>query len=192
MNHPYRVLTSVPVMLGRTRLFEQLERHLLKLTPDHVQVVGPKLYGKTVLLSHLANKYRSGSSAYVASAYVDLRHSTPQTDGEFRQRLAEAIKAALAPVTPSAADFIDLSEPRLHELIVLVLDQLDNDSQRLLVVLDGFDHVLAAPDLTRHLWDQLRALSQKGSIRLVTGSRQPLRTLCRTDESRTSTSGSLC
>ena len=46
MNHPYQVLgTSVPSLLSRKRLLDQVERHLLKPSPDHVQVVGPSLYG---------------------------------------------------------------------------------------------------------------------------------------------------
>ena len=54
------------------------------------------------------------------------------------------------------------------------------------MVLDGFDYVLDGPGLTRNLWDQLRSLAQKTSLRLVTGSRRPLRELCRTEGSRTS------
>jgi hypothetical protein len=58
-------------------------------------------------------------------------------------------------------------------LLVLVFDELDKDNKRLLIVLDGFDHVLAGTGLTRNLWDQLRSLGEKGSLRLVTGSRRP-------------------
>ena len=54
------------------------------------------------------------------------------------------------------------------------------------MVLDGFDYALAGTGLTRNLWDRLRALAQRDSLRLVTGSRRPLRELCRTEESRTS------
>ena len=53
-------------------------------------------------------------------------------------------------------------------------------------MLDGFDYALAGAGLTRNLWDQLRSLAQKTSLRFVTGSRRPLRELCRTEESRTS------
>lgn len=173
-------------MLGRKRLFEQLERHLLKPSPDHVQVVGPTLYGKSVLLSHLATKHQGVSAHYLTSGYVDLRHAPPATDGDFRRRFAELVKQALTAAQSPVADYLDLADPNLHELLVLVFDELDNKKQRLLLVLDGFDHVLAGTGLTRTLWDQLRSLAQKGSLRLVTGSRRPLRELCKTDESRTS------
>ena len=62
----------------------------------------------------------------------------------------------------------------------------ENEGTRLLVVLDGFDYALAGTGLTRNLWDRLRALAQRTSLRLVTGSRRPLRELCRTEETRTS------
>jgi hypothetical protein len=186
VSHSYQILgTSVPSLLGRKQLLDQIERHLLKPSPDHVQVVGPSLYGKSVLLNHLATKYRSGSP-YLTTAYVDLRHAPPATDGDFRQRFASLVKPALAKVGSALADVIDLTDPNLHELLVLVFDELDKDKKRLLIILDGFDHVLAGTGLTRNLWDQLRALGQKGSLRIVTGSRRPLRELCKTDESRTS------
>ena len=40
----------------------RIENHLLKPTPDHVSVVGPAHYGKTVLLNYVAGHYRTGSS----------------------------------------------------------------------------------------------------------------------------------
>lgn len=187
MNNPYQVLgTSVPTLLGRKRLLEQVDRHLSKPSPDHVQVVGPSLYGKSVLLSHVALDHQSGSSRYLTSAYADLRHAPPTTDAEFRQRFAAVVKDALAKAGSPHSDVIDVSDASLHELLVLAFDELEKEEQRLLVVLDGFDHVLAGTGLTRNLWDQLRALAQKTSLRFVTGSRRPLRELCKSEESRTS------
>lgn len=187
MNHPYQVLgTSVPTMLGRRRLLDQVERHLLKPSPDHVQVVGPTLFGKSVLLNHLAARHRVGSTHYLTSAYVDLRHTPPATDADFRRRFADLIKQALVAVNSPVAEYLDPADANVHELLVLVFDELERANQRLLVVLDGFDHVLARTGLSRTLWDQLRSLGQKGSLRLVTGSRRPLRELCRTDASQSS------
>ena len=53
-------------------------------------------------------------------------------------------------------------------------------------MLDDFDYALADAGLTRNLWDQLRSLAQKTSLKFVTRSRRPLRELCRAEESRTS------
>ena len=184
--NPYQVLgPSVPSMLGRAALIQRLGRHLLKPSPDHVSIVGPAHYGKSVLLQHVAGVYRTESS-YVTAAYMDLRRRTPASDREFMQRFAEEIRAALEVVRAEIAEWIESDESGVQEVLGLVLDELVRNDERLLVVFDGFDYALAGTGLTRNLWDQLRALAQKDSLRLVTGSRRPLRELCRTEDSRTS------
>lgn len=187
MNHPYQVLgTSIPELLARRRLTEQLERHLLKPSPDHVQVVGPTLFGKSVLLNGLATRLEAADNHFVAAAYVDLRHAPPTDDATFRRRFAEVVKKTLATAKPDVAEYLDLDDEGIHELLDLAFQELEQQGARILVVLDGFDHVLAGTGITRNLWDQLRSLAQKSSLRLLTGSRQPLRELCKTEESRTS------
>ena len=185
--NPYQVLgPSIPPMLGRASLVQRIEGHLSKPTPDHVSVVGPKHYGKSVLLRHLADVYRAGSSGYLTTAHIDLRHDTPRSDDAFKRRFAEEVKAALRPERAQLAEYIDLNDAAIHESLGFVFEELEGESARMLVVLDGFDHALARTELTRNLWDQLRSLAQKTSLRLVTGSQRPLRELCRTEESRTS------
>ena len=185
--NPYRVLgASVPSMLGRAGLVVRIEGHLLKPSPDHVSVVGPAHYGKSVLLRHLADKHREGSSNYLKTVHIDLRRDTPTSDDAFKRRLAREISAALQPLRQDLSDLLVFEDECIHELLVLVLDDLAKSDARLLVVLDGFDYALAGAGLTRNLWDQLRSLAQKTSLRFVTGSRRPLRELCRTEETRTS------
>lgn len=187
MSHPYQVMgTSVPRMLGRRRVIDQIERHVLKPSPDHVQVVGPRLFGKSVLLKTLADHQTPRNEHYTTAAYVDLRHAPPVDDAAFRRRFAEAVKAALAKPLPGVAAYLDLDDPTLHELLGLCFQEMEEKKARLLVVLDGFDHLRAGAGMTRTLLDQLRALAQMSSLRLVTGSRRPLRELCRTEESRAS------
>jgi hypothetical protein len=173
-------------MLGRQAVLVNIERHLSKATPPHLQIVGPKLYGKSVLLNHLASKYRCGLGQYIAAAYVDLRHGTPRSDDAFRSRLAEEIKNALIGVKPEVASSIETSGPHVYELLELALGELAKQHTHFLAVIDGFDHVLESDGLTKNLWDQLRALAQGDSLVLVTGSRKPLGELCRDEESRTS------
>lgn len=184
---PYHVLgVDIPVMLGREQLFGELCRHLTKATPDHVCVVGHPLSGKSVMLKHLATNFGASGDHYLTSMYWDLRHGTPATDEKFRRGLAEQIKGALAPVRPEIADWLDLEDEGLRDLLHLVFDELEREGIRFLAVLDGFDHILAGGGITRHLWDDMRTLAQKTSLRLVTGSRSRLRELCKTEESRTS------
>ena len=186
-DNPYQVLgATVPSMLGRAGLVGRIEGHLLKPSPDHVSVVGPAHYGKSVLLRHLAGVHRGGPSRYLTTVHIDLRHETPTSDDAFKRRLAEEIRAALQPHRPDLSELLAFEDEGVHELLVLVFDDLEKSGTRLLAVLDGFDYVLAEAGLTRNLWDQLRSLAQKTSLRFVTGSRRPLRELCRTEESRTS------
>ena len=188
MPDSYQVLgPSVPPMLGRAALMGRIDKHLRKPSPDHVSVVGPAHYGKSVLLRHAAATYRDGTEQYVTAAYVDLRRGEPPaSDREFMRRFAEEIKAALQGSRPDIAGYFEIEGDPVHEVLGLVLDQLESDGVCLLAVLDGFDHALAGTGLTRDLWDQLRALAQRTSLRLVTGSRRPLRELCKTKESQTS------
>ena len=163
-----------------------IKDHLLKPSPDHVSVVGPAYYGKSVVLWHLAASFRSGSGGYLTASHIDLRHGVPASDREFMYRFAQEIRAALQAARPQLAEPIEVEDETVHEVLGLVLEDLESEGVRLLVVLDGFDYALASTGLTRNLWDRLRALAQRDSIRLVTGSRRPLRELCRTEESRAS------
>ena len=173
-------------MLGRAALVQRIENHLSKPTPDHVSVVGPKHYGKSVLLRHLADVYRAGSDGYLTTVHIDLRRDTPGSDGAFKRRLAAEVKAALRPERTELSEYISLDGAAVRESLDLVFEELAGEGARILVVLDGFDYALAGTGLTRNLWDQLRSLAQRTSLRFVTGSRRPLRELCRTEESRTS------
>lgn len=183
--NPYQVLgVGIPPMLGRERLFDRLCRHLTKADPDHVCVVGPTLFGKSVLLNHLASHVPDGH--YVASLYWDLRHGTPKTDDGFRRRFAERVRDALEPDMPELAEWLNDCEESPFDLLEAVFDELSREGRRLLAILDGFDHLLKDCGITRSLWDQLRNLGHKPSLRLVTGSRARLRELCKDEDSRTS------
>ena len=184
--NPYQVLgSSIPPMLGRADLFRRIEQHLLKPQPEHVSVVGPKHYGKSVLLRHLAGTHRTESTGYVTTAYIDLRNDTPTSDGSFMTRLAKDLKAALRTVRPDLSEYIDLEDEAIYEVLDDFLGEISEAGLRVLVVLDRFD-VIARTEFTSTLLSQIRALAQHASLRLVTGSRHPLRELSRTEESRTS------
>ena len=59
--NPYRVLGArVPPLLGRRDLVARIEHHLDKASPDHVSVVGPAMYGKSVVLKEIARRYAPG------------------------------------------------------------------------------------------------------------------------------------
>jgi len=187
MSNPYQVLgTTIPPMLGRQRLFDQIMRQLTKTSPDHVSVVGPCHYGKSVILQHLAEVFGPGHGEYVTGAYWDLRHNTPDSDSAFLLGFASVLKEALKRVQNELADYLDLTGTTLRDEVALVLNDLAKTKQRILIVMDGFDHVLTKVEISRNTWDTLRSFAQTTSLRLVTGSRSRLRELCRTDDSVTS------
>jgi hypothetical protein len=187
MNNPYTSSGAEPAaMLGRKAVFERLCRHLRKLTPDHVSVIGPKRYGKTVILRHFAARFSHPNAHYIAAAYVDLRHSTPETDDQFRRKFANSVKAALQPVAAEIAEYLTMDDESLGALLQYVFEELQKKSQRLLVVLDSVDHLPLGTGISPNLLDQMRTFAQLPSLRLVTGSRSRLRELCQTEASRTS------
>src|SRR5205823_1293955 len=126
------------------------------------------------------------SRHFLTVAYIDFRHSPPRTDLEFRQRFGDGLRTALKPVDSELAAYIELDDDNLHELLSLVVQEIQRKSGRVLAVLDGFDHVRPGAGLTRILLDQLRALTQHGALFLMTGSRKTLRELCENEESRVS------
>jgi hypothetical protein len=185
---PYTVLgADVATLLGRSGLTKQLHDRLTKQTPDHVTVVGPRHYGKSVLLKHTADAFVRGQSGYVTSAYWDLRHHTPKSHAEFLRRLAAVLKAALRDAGQGGLveDLVPDGEAVFDSLECLC-DELHGVEKRVLLVMDGFDYVLASDGISRQTWDAMRSLSQRKGLVMVTGSRRGLRELCRTQESAAS------
>ena len=105
---------------------------------------------------------------------------------QFLRAFSGALKDSLKSVGSDLTDYIELDGTSLHDEIALVLSDMANAKQRVLFVMDGFDHVLARTAISRNTWDTLRSFAQRSSLRLVTGSRLTLRELCKTEDSATS------
>lgn len=183
---PFKVFgTEEHELLGRSAMLGKMANALLKESPNHLQVVGPRLAGKTVLLRELCKRIRQSGSLYVTVVHWDLGHLTPTSDETFMQRFATELGGALHSESPEYEAHLK-SGGNNYGGIVEVLDLLDADRKRVLVVLDGFDAPLSKESLTRNLWDQLRDLAHRSSLRLVTSSRKTLRELIRDPRARTS------
>lgn len=178
--------TTVPPMLGRATILRRMTSALTKPTPDHLQVVGPRFAGKTVILHELSARLRQVGSAYSAVVMWDLGHQTPGTDALFMQRLAGELSAALRSSHPDYAEHLKSTNDNPFQDIAEVLDALKGENAKVLVIMDGFDKPLSNGQLTRNLWDQLRELAISPSLRLVTASRRTLRDLIRHPEAQTS------
>ena len=94
------------------------------------------------------------------------------------------MKSGLLPVHRDLAEYLDLKDEALSDLLQLVFVEMEAKGHRMLAVLDGFDHVIADGNISRNIWDEMRSLAQRTSLRLVTGSRRRLRGLCKTEESQ--------
>ena len=175
--NPYHVLGETPAsMFGRKRIFEQVLAQLTKPDPEHLSVVGPKWSGKSVLLRALAENLHGGES-YVCVVSWDFRSNLPQTDEDFLRQLAGQLSGALRGVGDEAADLLDVDGDDVLGDLGLAIDEIWQSGHRALVLMDGFDAVLAADHLTRTLWDNLLDLARRPGLRLVTASRGRLREL---------------
>lgn len=184
---PYPVLgLKVPTLRGRKRALDEVIRHLIKSTPDHVSVIGPKLVGKTVLLHGLKDYFSKEGSPYAATLYWDMRHGSPSTDKEFYRAFAGRLRQALQAVDPELAAMLGEGEEKIQSDLSSAFELLRDESKKVLVILDGFDELLHATGITGNLWDYLLSLAQYPSLCFVTGSRRRLRELCASPESRTS------
>ncbi|GGO77632.1 hypothetical protein GCM10011348_07630 [Marinobacterium nitratireducens] len=178
--------TSVPPMLGRKAIVQGMVDALSKSVPDHLQVVGPRFAGKTVILHELAGQLRQASLPYSAVVLWDLGHQTPGTDEQFMLCFARELSSAIEDSYPDYAKHIRSTDGNPYHEIAEVLELLTEEGTKVLVIMDGFDKPLANGQLTRNLWDQLLELARKPSLRLVTASRQSLYKLLRSPESQTS------
>lgn len=178
--------TSVPPMLGRVAIWGKMLGSLTKAIPDHLQIVGPRFAGKTVILHELAAHLQKTGSPYSAVVLWDLGHQTPGTDELFMQCLARELSAALKNSHADYSEFLKNPQGNPYQDIAEVLDLLKEEGAKVLAIMDGFDKPLSNGKLTRNLWDQLRELALKQSLRLVTASRRTLRDLIRHPDAQTS------
>ena len=178
--------TSVPAMLGRQTLVNRMMGALAKPTPDHLQVVGPRYAGKTVILHELSKRFLAPGSPYTAVLHWDLGHQTPASDELFMAAFSAELSEALQHRHPEYSQHLRHVKGNPYQDIAEVLDLLKDENGKVLAILDGFDKPLTNGKLTRNLWDQLRELALKPSLRLVTASRRTLRDLIRQPDAQTS------
>lgn len=178
----YQVLGIGGAMaLGRAAELKTLMDNARSALPASLCVIGPRHIGKTMLLRRFVRDARALGGVWTAVVMIDLRATTPTTDEEFRKVLAAVVGEQLRVVRPDL-----FLEPFEYDYLGMAVSVLAKEKKPLLIVLDGMDAVLHLDGLTNGLWQNLRALTQDGGVRYVTGSRAPLRDLCASESSRTS------
>ncbi len=161
-------------------------RRLDKPKPDHVSVIGPAHIGKTVLLNALAARLSQEGRPFDICIYWDVRRSRVESDADFYASLALQVAPALAKLDEGLAGELRADGGGSYLVLRDVFEILNEDNQKILLIMDELDLVLMASGVTRNLWDNLRSLAEKPGLRLMTGSRKPLRELCSSQDSRTS------
>lgn len=186
INRRFPITGNESKLIGRLNILDEILTAITKPVPDHIQVVGPRYSGKTVILKKLKEIVISEDrSEYSCVLLWDLGHITPKSDLEFLSQFATNLSEAIKDKFPDYSEHLKSSKDTFQQDIAEVLDAL-NDETKILVIFDGFDKALSSDKLTRNLWDQLRELAQNKSLTLITASRKSLRELIRNPEAQTS------
>jgi len=178
----------IPQLLGRRAELAGLFRDLVeKATPDHISVVAPRYFGKSVLIQALAERFAAPDSHYRLVINWDLRHNTPEDDRGFQIALAKLLDKRLLEIgNASYHDYLQDTEGDPAGTVSDVVDSLAADGTRILILLDDFDRLASQPQISKNLWDYLRSLAQKEHLRFVLSSRRRLRECIPNRDGRTS------
>jgi hypothetical protein len=189
MNDPVFPINSnsIPPMIARESLMNEVWNALTKPTPSSVSIVGPRWIGKTVLLKALADRALSDAkSPYSLVVHWHLGHVCPTTNEEFISGLCNQLRDAMSRSQHDYSELRDyLSNPSYTHLKE-VTDLLHDDGRKILMIWDGFDKPLAQDSLSIQLWDQMRNIPYVTGHRIVTATRAPLCDLIRNEEAITS------
>jgi hypothetical protein len=189
MPEPYQLPgLHVPMLLGRSATLSELVRDLAeKATPDHISIVAPRYFGKSVLIQALAERFAEPDSHYRIVINWDLRHETPEDDLGFQAALARALDKSLLKIGNSSYhDYFQDAEGSPAGTISDVVDSLGAVGMRILILLDDFDRLATQSQISKNLWDYLRSLAQKENLRFVLSSRRRLRECIPNRDGRTS------
>lgn len=185
--NPYAVFgTETAELLGRRDLLRRIIGRASGKTPQPTSLIGPRYIGKSVLITHLAEKVIPTSERLLGSVYWDLGRHTPSNDQELTLQLAQKLQLSLRGHRSDLADLMQLDTADPKGEIDGVLATLAAEDVKVAILMDGFDRILSNASITRAQWDNMRDFAERGLV-FVTGSRRPLQDLCESEESRTST-----
>jgi hypothetical protein len=179
--------STIPPMIGRSALMARVWQMLIKPSPSHLTIIGPRYAGKSVFLTQLAKYSRAAESPYALTLLWDLGHLTPSSDADFMKELSRRLGNELRALDQKRfGAYVDQLSLGQYGDLKEVIEALREEEARILFLLDGLDRPLAADTLSRNVWDQLRELASQPSLRLVTASRHRLRELIRSAATATS------
>jgi hypothetical protein len=171
---------------GRAGQLKKILGCLSKETPDQVSIIGPRYCGKSALLKQIANELVRPGSPFNAVLLWDLTSFTPSTNSEFFVAFAQKLDVCLSALGSQYHDYLQPGPNDISENIRDVIQDFGSRGQRILLILDGFDHLAREPQISKNLWDYLRALAQDGFLSYVIASRRGLLEAIPDRESRSS------
>lgn len=175
--------TAVAQNFGRSDLIEKIKRGIVKDPPDLISLVGPKLFGKSVLLHHLASIFNNDQiKGYACATVITLERRRPKSDIEFLQLLSKSVCDALLPVIPDMAEILTESdEASYFDTLKLVFESLQ-PGQKVLLLFDNFDRLPIGTGISPNLLDQLRELASLPTFAIIIASRDRLKNICNSEE----------
>ncbi|MFP4237382.1 MAG: hypothetical protein ACLFRQ_07575 [Desulfonatronovibrio sp.] len=174
MNKYFPILgTEIPDIVGRDDILQRLYNELTKPTPSHISIVGPRFSGKSVILKALMKKLNDLGSPFCGISYWDSGHQVPVSDEDFFRLMAHNLGKCLGKIDSEYGEYLKDKGAGYGE-IREVINALEQNQQRVLMLWDGFDKPLGSGKLTRNLWDNLLNLCRQPGLRVVTCTRKEL------------------
>jgi hypothetical protein len=166
-----------PVLLGRQKEIDQIRRLWGK---QHISIVAPKYYGKSVLMEHI-HEMASEESGFSGAGFWDVRKNSAKDDAAFWRKLYYCLKNQIE----ASHEYLPKDENTADaETMLDTFRFLESDQQRILLLWDGVDELLLKGGLSDNLWNQLTALADFKSVTLILSSRRRLMDLLPTEEAK--------
>src|SRR5262245_22005946 len=127
-DHRFPICSAhVPACIGREALLQRMLGALTRSVPDHLQVIGARFAGKTVLVTEVIRRLLTAGKPYTAVVHWDLGHRTPANDDEFLKRLKQELIEALKVKHPDYTEYLKGADGNPYEDIETVLTSLVDD-----------------------------------------------------------------
>jgi|ERR1043166_1357449 hypothetical protein len=164
-------------LLGRQKEIDSIRRRWLN---QHISIVAPRDYGKTVLLEHTA-RLASEEPGFAGVGFWDVRKNPVKDDAAFWRKLYHCLKNQI----PASSEHLPKDENAADaESMLDAFGFLAEEQKRLLLLWDGVDELLLKGGLSDNLWNQLTALADLKSVTLILSSRRRLMDLLPTEEAK--------
>jgi hypothetical protein len=179
---PRAILTDPTWFYGRERELRRLFAFLNKPSPQNVSIVGQRRIGKSWLLQAvtldqaLRAQYLDEPDQYTF-IYWDLQSEPHLSPAHFFRRLVGLL---LKHIPQHLAEMCreELDEEDLEDSILAMLDLLEIDEHRVILLLDEFAAITRNTDFAESFFAHLRSVFSRSALTCVTASYRSLGEMC--------------